>query len=416
MTARKARWKPLRGSRPGLILQRIAQIATAKPRGEITFNSFEYHELMASMQSLIDFNQAIVWKLRKKAVRESLYKALRNGDMREQTFIDEVDAQLRNFLATRQEQYSLLTTISVSGERIFNTLNILRCKIRFIEGLFPKKYAERQMQEGFNLPTQPTPHNFQKIIITTEARHPHEAVHKCLASLDTYRALCCLFVNPRMQIAFSTEKTPINIMVLGGLHSLHKANGRLNNRAEYWYEPYPRPRAPVTIQPDRAKTIRHKIDRVISRIERSQYKQRLYSSLLRYVRALDETDENSAAIKAWGALESLSIEANEPTDAVIHRCSFLMSDSELHSQHLEALRKFRNENVHAGEYSEEARTYCFQLQFYFYLLLMFHVHHCDYFGSFEEASRFLDLPSDRKELKRRKEFIEKAISFRQPAE
>lgn len=78
---------------------------------------------------------------------------------------------------------------------------------------------------------------------------------------------------------------------------------------------------------------------------------------------------------------------------------------------LEYLREYRNANVHAGEEYEEAKTCCYQMQFYFFELILFHLRNAEIFDTLQESNMFLDLPTDKTELEIRKKHIEKAIEF-----
>lgn len=412
-----ASWKKSKTLKPDVLLEEIKAIASVDKDGSVNFSGFEYYEHIASLHMMVSFKSPVVWPLRQSAIRRALTEIIRNQKVDRDSFITEVNAALKRELATRELPYTVLTSVSLSGTRVLKTLDVLGCKIRFLPGEFPKKYASRQEQEkNFDVASKPTPPQYQKVIITTKARNSHEAMHKCLRSLDMVRALCCLFLNPRMQIQWGPENKPLNTVVLGGLHSLHKGDGSLHDKKHYWYEPYQRPPKPKSVRKDQARVIRNNIKVITKTLNQSKYGDHLVEALLRYVRALDESDENAAALKLWGALESLSIEPHETYDALVRRCSFVVADPAFHRQNLEALREYRNSNVHAGEYSEQARTYCFQMQFYFYALFRFHIGNCKYFPSMNDAKRFLDLPPGLPDLQRRRELIEKAIQFVTPKE
>lgn len=132
------------------------------------------------------------------------------------------------------------------------------------------------------------------------------------------------------------------------------------------------------------------------------------------MRALDESDPNTAFIRLWGALEMLVVPGQADYAKLVQRCAFLFNDTEFHRQLLEHLREYRNTNVHAGEESEQARTHCYQLQIYFVALLRFHLGNAKFFQSLDEANLFLEFPPDEKELKRRSQLIDKAIRYRKP--
>ena len=142
------------------------------------------------------------------------------------------------------------------------------------------------------------------------------------------------------------------------------------------------------------------------------YGELLQSSLIRYVRALDENEANTAFLRLWGALESLTTPGVANYDCLVKRCSFIYAESAYHRQVLEHLREYRNASVHAGEESNKARTHCFQLQRYYRDLFWFHIRNFDFFQSIDEANFFLDSSEDKETLIRQMEIIKKALKFK----
>jgi hypothetical protein len=78
---------------------------------------------------------------------------------------------------------------------------------------------------------------------------------------------------------------------------------------------------------------------------------------------------------------------------------------------LEHLREYRNDSVHSGEYSEHARTLCFQLQLYFNTLIWFHIRNANFFKSLNEANQFLDTSADKAVINRQLGLARKALKF-----
>jgi len=225
----------------------------------------------------------------------------------------------------------------------------------------------------------------------------------------------CLFLNSRFTISFSNEKTPINTVLLGGMHSLHYLNGKLVTD-NYWYEPNYKRVRPKVIPSSNIKKFTSDYKWFINNLNKSFYANKLTDSLLRYVRAFDESDKNTVLLKCWGAIESLVASDHNNCDMVSKRVSFLFADREYHKQVIEHLREYRNSSVHSGEVLQDTAVHCYQVQHYFLHLILFYVRNAEVFCDFNEANSFLDLPSDLNMLGRRKELIDKAISFVNPVE
>src|SRR5258706_13914367 len=106
----------------------------------------------------------------------------------------------------------------------------------------------------------------------------------------------------------------------------------------------------------------------------ASYKDVLHDALVRYVQALDESNQSSSLVKLVSALEILAVgrATTAEYDLVVKRAAsiFVEDERDYHRQILEHLRESRNQLVHATT-DEETKTRCFQLQFYFFSMLRF---------------------------------------------
>jgi len=255
------------------------------------------------------------------------------------------------------------------------------------------------------------PENYCKVIAKVKAKSPKIAFSKAIRSIDLQRALWCLIENPSFSFAFGNAQfKPINIIRLGSHHTLHFANGEPAVDS-FWFESGFK--KAELFRPKDMYATRRGSKWALKKIFSCKYGDYLSTALLRYVRALDESDPNTAFLRLWGALESLSTSSIGNNDSVIKRCSALFKshDFDFHVQTLEHLRTYRNANVHVGEESEDARILCYQLQRYFKHLMSFHLKNANFFNSLDEAKTFLDLPININELQRKSELIQKAKKY-----
>jgi Apea-like HEPN len=234
-----------------------------------------------------------------------------------------------------------------------------------------------------------------------------------LEVLDLVRAVMCLFSNSSMTISSGGEWNPINTIMLGGMHSLHLSNGELAENF-CWCEPAYRKIRASTFSQNLLTNHTLSITWAYDQLTKVPYRRTLKESLIRYVRAFDENDNNTVILKGWGAIEKVVVAGEKNCDLVSKRCSYLFEDREYHKQIIEHLREYRNASVHAGEYLNDVKTHCYQLQYYFLKLISFYLSNAEVFTSIEEANSFLDLPNDISKLHREKELLEKAIKFMEP--
>jgi len=125
-------------------------------------------------------------------------------------------------------------------------------------------------------------------------------------------------------------------------------------------------------------------------------------SLDRYCRALDLVDLSRAFLELWGLLETLTgISPQDSHDKLVKRASFIWADEQrkTHEQVLYHLRRHRNSYVHAGEGANRTGAYLHQIRLYTEQMLLFHLRNSHHFSSMDGVARFLDLPSDTRDLR-----------------
>lgn len=403
----RVQWKKKKYLKPDVVLKKIDSIKTVSD-GKISYSGFEYHDAMATLQSMVKFPASTSGLNKESIVSKAVSNIAKVYDLNEQKVIDEINNVVKNELSRREYKYHVLTTISLKPPYPAKNIKIETCRIRIFENSYPKKYSGREeLIRGNRVVTDGTPSGYAKVIVSLKAKSERDAATRALRVLDIQRAIWSLFGNSSMEIV-GQEWEPINKIRLGGAHSIHKENGNLATEL-FWYEPNFVKARPFASQ--KIDIYKRNSKWVMEQLNKSPYQKLLKESLLRYVRALDERDQNVALIRLWGALESLTAPSEANYDMVTRRCSFLFAERDYHKQVLEHLREYRNSNIHAGDQSERAKSNCFQLQFYYYHLLLFHVRNSEKFKSLDEANNFLDLPTEKTALENRKRLIEKAIKF-----
>lgn len=405
------KWKKGNRFNPRIILERIDGIRTVTPDGKVSFTGFELEYCLPALHSMLNFPHSasdadissLVWRGLAK-VKEELTP---------ESFLIAINEELKTRLATKEQAYVLLTSISLDSRDAPKKLSIYGAEINFLSGDYPAKFSSSRIEllRTHQVPVPSPQTAYCYVVIKIKAKSHASAVHKSLRALDLIRAIWCSMGNPQMQLAFGNAAiSPINVIRLGGTHTLHLADGTPATDT-VWFEPGFKEASIFRI--GNSEIVKYSL-KALRKLATSAYKEKIISSLIRYVRALDESDPNTAFIRLWGALEMLVLPGQADYAKLVQRCAFLFNDTEFHRQLLEHLREYRNTNVHAGEESEQARTHCYQLQIYFVALLQFHLGNAKFFQSLDEANLFLEFPPDEKELKRRSQLIDKAIRYRKP--
>ncbi|WP_254275707.1 hypothetical protein [Halomonas sp. 3H] len=404
------KWKSGARLNPQVVLDRIESSKSVSRDGRVSYSAFDYHEAFAAVFSLLDIPKAVSKELDvDELVSNGLASAARAGIITKDSAIFHLNAVANNMLSVRESSYHLLTSLSINGSLPFRRIEYGGERIRVIDGDYPKKYSSRNRAvEGKLLDLSLVHDGYSKIIVSSKSKSIHGAASKALDSLDSVRALISLFSNSSMELMGSST-SPINKVRNGQVHTLHADSGQLAT-SMIWYEPN---FVEAEVYNHKAPEILHKNFKwSVDKIGRCKYRDVLEDALLKYVRALDEKDHNSAAVRLWGALETLASPGEARYENITKRCSFLFEEAEYHRQILEHLKGFRNRSVHSGYQSDMAKTFCYQMQFYFRQVFIFHLHGVGEFSSLDELNEFLDLPVEASRLLSRKKLLDKAMRFR----
>lgn len=407
------KWKSPKRFKPALVISRIAATRTVGDDGRVSYAGLWSEDALPTLQSMLEFppaasevdTQTLVWRALSQAGRV----------LTPETFLAALNSGLSERLAVRESDYFVVTSMSANLQGLPRKITAQNCQIELREGSFPRKFLSRGKliaDQRMSIPN--SPENYAKVIVKVKAKSERSAFHKAMKSLDLQRALLCMMGNARMQFSLggTLSQEPINVIRLGSIHTVHRGSGvPVDNR--FWYEPNFLPTKLHGFK--KPEVVTKNLRWALRRIEKSKIQAPLVAALLRFVRALDQSDPSTAFLRLWSALESLTTPIVADYDKLIRRTCFLFSDHEYHRQVLEHLREYRNANVHAGEESDNAKIHCFQLQMYFLTAAWFFIHNATRFSSLEEAGEFLDLPPGRSELLRRLELVKGALKFTAPS-
>lgn len=406
----KIGWKTKNSNlKPEEIIKKIESIKKITVDGRVSFEAFEYHNAFASLFSMIELTSKSDGLNLDSILSRSISITATAGVLTKDALMENIQKICRAELATREEKYCFLTSVSINPAHLtLKSIYIEDTHINLFSGGYPKKYYSRSREIKASHRTLNDEHEqYCKVKIQLKAKTDQGATTKALRSLDILRAIMALFGNSSMEL-MGNKQAPINKVRLGQTHTLHYFSGK-PAKSTVWYEPYFE--AGKVYSPSKPEVFGKNVKWALSRLKICKYGRVIKDSLLRYVRALDEREHNSALIRLWGALECLASPSDSNKDGIPRRCAFLFEESEFHQQVLEHLREHRNQSVHAGEESERAKTYCYQIQFYFRELILFHLRRSDDFQSLAEANQFLDLPAKPSDLQRKIDLYKKALEF-----
>ena len=403
------KWK--NGFDPELIVEKLSSIRTLDGE-KVSFNGFEYNEYISVLMTMIEISEDIPTEVSRELIIKGFHEAARKTKLTKQDIISSVKKAVRAHLGMPEEEYWLVTTLNIHSSNVLPRYKVNGCSLMIYKNL-PKKYLATRQEFMSIAPSWLVGTNGASsyyLVAHAAEKSTHAAVGKMLDAIDLLRGIWNLQTNKVMVLSFGERKKPINQVILGAVHTLHGKDGKKVGDT-YWHESENfQDHHKVDFSKSSYETL--EFTRTVRKaLNKNIYRKDVELGVVRYVRALDSRDYDSAFIKLWGVLEYLTNTLKDSYDKTIRRASFLYKDREYNRQVLEHLRQYRNKSVHLGAGENDIDTHVYQLKSYVEQLLLFHIANSFGFKSLEEASRFMDFQHDKEALKKQIAFCQAGIKF-----
>ncbi len=391
---------------------RMEQSRTLSADGSVAFKGFEFSQLEAVLYSMLCFSVLIPEVEKRGFIWKAVITAGKKGTITAKSLLTEINKITNAYLEKPLVRYVLVTTLSIHPETILRRIRFRDATITFRANLDGAFRESRSKVEAFSKPSlfAEIPNNYIFAKVSVLARSAYEAADQALNTLDIVRGTWNWLENRRhsLRMSFGGRK-PVNKIILGPLHTLHFPGGKLATET-WWYET----KRFGNLEPSDITQDVANLDIFLRKVRKNlakcKYEQKIEDAIVLYTRALDEWDWDGAFLKLWSVLEQLT-NTDESYKVTIRRASFLFEDRNFCQQILRHLKDYRNKFVHEAADSSEIETYIYQLKSFVEQLLSFHLGSKYGFESIEEASEFLDMPSDKKELASRIEMMKYAQKY-----
>ncbi|GAC28598.1 hypothetical protein [Brumicola pallidula] len=306
------------------------------------------------------------------AVSTALHKYLRSDDKSDNHFIETLKATCLSELQKQEEEYTLLTSISLSHENLrgFN-VKLLDCQIQFHHHS-PSHLTHRSkvlLEQGSQISKDEMPSGYTIVTVLVRSRYCKEAMERALEALDVIRGLINLDVNAS-DLLFGNEWQPVNKVMYGKIHTLHDKTGVALSRPVY-FEPNFVNRVPINYSND--ALLRKNVTYRLVKMKQIGFAENIVGAMIRFARALDEPDNNIAVIKLWATFETLLLVNGEDRSKISKMLSALHSNAEIEWLYLENIRLYRNTNVHSGLQDNSPIRYSYRLQNNFIVLINYYL-------------------------------------------
>ncbi|MCW5553685.1 MAG: hypothetical protein KIS67_16190 [Verrucomicrobiae bacterium] len=403
-----AKWKDKYD--PNLLAERIEAGCDRSSPGRIGFK-MEHHDCVTLLWSSLVLSDEILESEISSIFWKGIFAAAKAGRITAKSLCSEISKAEKAFLDLPLVQFTVATNISLAPAASLMRRPRTGSRIS-IGGTSDGKFSrEPIIQHARTLLSSDLPANYPATRVMLRARTPAEAASKALDDLDLIRGLWNLGLNRRIISSSSSGKRqPINQILLGPVHTIHKPDGSLATQ-QFFYETTFSGGVTVPNPPSFERALSFE-KWAIKNLCKSKYRDVLEKAIRRYGRALDGTDFNAAFLKLWSLLELLTQTGKkDPYDVTIRRCSFIYQDRLFTKLLLEHLRDYRNHHVHSGSESSLIVTLLYQLKRHVEDVLLFHFQSYKWFNSLDEVVRFLDLPPEKDKLGGKLKSLKLAMTF-----
>lgn len=376
------------------VIDRLNRILGVNEKGEVTLSfGLDFETSTDLLVDCVEFSTEVPGLQRRAIVRRVVLDLKKSGRLSVKTLLDEVGKQQTEYLRKRISRFVLLTSASFHLPEKLNAIHINGCILKFMR-YRPKNFP---LPDGGSLTvTDTTPRDYSYIKVYVSARDPYKALDLALEQIDLLRAIWNLFFNLRAGYRLSlggTGHNPVNRILPGPLHTLHFPDGKLALQDEWLYTPLVEGAGAERVG-QHYDGLRQFEKLIRKRIARSSLGDQLTGFLIRYVRALDESDLTTSFLKLWALLEEVTGTSKKSYDVTVRRASFVFRNPQYARIVLDYLRDRRNRIVHKGSPLDDAERLTYELKRFVETLLKFLLIQSGSFVNHQAFYSFLDLPAD----------------------
>lgn len=399
---------------PSQLAQYIEENRTVDGSGRVSFEPFRFTEHEVLLYSMLEFADSIPEVDARRMVHQAILKTAEKGAVTANALLAAVNRLEKDYSARPLERYVMITSLSLG-----QFASLRRCRFGNTIIIFEPSAPPRYQRAASHLTAlaretlfADPPTDYLSTRVHVSARSEFQAAQEALETLDLARGIWNWFYNSRQLVRISGgRRSPVNKIVLGPVHTLHRPTGKLATET-WWYESgYCGPVRVHNPSVDLESMYKF-LARVRKRLAQCQYRQITEEAIVRYTRALDLQDWEAAFLKLWSVLELLTDSSRERSEVTVRRTAFIFEDRQSALEVLKHLRDYRNRFVHADVSDSRIETCLYQLKNFIEALLSFHLRSKYRFESIEEVARFLDLPSDRLTLESGLTMLKCAQKFR----
>ena len=370
-----AKWQS--NCRPDVICSELEATRSAASGGAVRFEGFRFQQLAAILEGMVDFDDSIPPSTRASIARRAPFDAGRKGSITAARILTAIKRRERNYLKQPDKKYCLNSRLSfpVSALPMLRRTGCRKSVVSFRSSLTATENdaISQCFKETPQLRHTTFPRNYVAVRVSVVDKCPEAAGVKAIDNLDLLRFSWNLCLNRAHYIRSSSGiRKPVNQILLGPIQTLHQLDGSLAS-SSWWYEPHFQNFSPLNDHVSKIERCLKFQKQVFKLLNRHPYKAELIGVFLRYVRALDLTDWQSAILRLWGILETVTDTLSRPYKVTISRAAAMYENRDLRREELNVLRRYRNRHAHFGEETRNPEEMMYSLKNIIESLLEFHL-------------------------------------------
>ncbi len=351
------------------------------------------------LADLVAFPSDVPARRKRALTQRAVIDSVKTRSLSPNVVINKLQAGTNSYRKLPPRPFILMSTISMRHLHPLSTIRIRNSTLTF-SARPPSRFVLPARATRGHVHHGDRPRDYASVRVHVREREETAAVDLALDRLDLWRSIWNFFLNSGRWRVSSHQDKPLNALVLGPIHTLHLPDGKPATDTIWWEPSYVEPLQPAKLDSNLDEL--RKFERTVrERLRRSYLRAALERLLIRYVRALDESDKNAAFLKLWGVLEELTNTGKASYSVTVRRAAFLWPEPLFRRRLLEHLRELRNRMVHQGHSPDDGERMAQQLKVHVEALLRFLLQRPRLFKSMDEVGHFLDLPPDRSAIARR---------------
>ncbi len=414
-----ANWEDSRN--PASFIKRMEATRSVKDDGQVQFSGMDIMTVPAKLENIVKLNSLVTQEDKHIIVWSAIRNAGKKGVLSSDSVIEEIGTLEKEYLSKREQKFVLVSTLSINPlKHKLPNLQIDRSRITFspkIAKRFIKHIMEDQNTQWLPCKNK-IPNNYTWAMVTVSAKSIHHATQEALRALNLFRGELNYLINyGKRTFSFGCTPKPINKILYGPIHTLHKPDGGLVDEV-YWqvedcFELVKTYRNNTT---GRFEKIMNSLSVFRKQLSKSKIKDILENAILLYNAALDSYSFDTAFIKLWATLELLTGTGRDSYDITVNRTAFIFKNVEAIKVHLNILKDCRNNIVHKGYMEGQKDILLYDLKLYVEQLINFLLCNVQGLKNFGEIKQLLDSCSDKSGLVQSKKVLENKVRINKLAQ